>query len=127
MRKQIEVFESEPDDVASHARGRNKPLISGQVGLRCVHCKYSPRPSRGRRSVFFPSKLLGIYQAAQNMAVSHLCCSCDNIPYATKDQLLTFRQQKSSANVGKEYWAMAAKAIGLTEMEHGLTFHSETG
>eukprot|EP00978_Attheya_sp_CCMP212_P027961 scaffold95164_cov52-Attheya_sp.AAC.1 len=127
VRKQIEVFEAEPDDVASHARGRNKPIIFGQVGLRCVHCKYSPRPSRGRGSVFFPSKLLGIYQAAQNMAVGHLCISCDNIPDDTKEQLLTFRQQKSSANVGKQYWAMAAKAIGLKETEHGLTFNSETG
>ena len=36
-RKQIELFEAKQEDVDAGAQGRNKPIILGQVGIRCIH------------------------------------------------------------------------------------------
>jgi hypothetical protein len=93
VRKQIEIFEARIEDVESNAQGRNKPITLGQVGIRCRHCTrwvYSALQSpccrlmistqliksfflayslharnRARASVYYPAKLLGLYQAAQ--------------------------------------------------------------
>jgi hypothetical protein len=37
-RKQIEIFEATPDDANINAQGRNRPVLVGQVGIRCKHC-----------------------------------------------------------------------------------------
>jgi hypothetical protein len=36
-----------------------------QVGIRCRHCAFVPLSSRGRSAVFYPSKLINVYQASQ--------------------------------------------------------------
>lgn len=52
VRKQIELFEAMPQDVESNAKGRNKPIVLGQVNLRerearrrpinnCTHCSHT--------------------------------------------------------------------------------------
>jgi hypothetical protein len=38
VRRQIEIFEARTEDVESNAQGRNKPIVLGQVGIRCRHC-----------------------------------------------------------------------------------------
>lgn len=35
VRKLIEVFEADKEDTSTSARGRNRPIVSGQVGIRC--------------------------------------------------------------------------------------------
>ena len=37
VRKQLEVFEAQPEDVESNTQGRKKQVVLGQVGLRCRH------------------------------------------------------------------------------------------
>jgi hypothetical protein len=37
-RKQIEIFEATPQDAKMNAQGRNRPVLVGQVGIRCKHC-----------------------------------------------------------------------------------------
>ena len=68
VRRQLEVFEATQEDVESNTQGRKKPVVLGQVGLRCRHCAAYPLRTRGRGAVYYPAKLFGIYQAAQNMA-----------------------------------------------------------
>ncbi|GKY97842.1 hypothetical protein MPSEU_000742200 [Mayamaea pseudoterrestris] len=68
LRKQLELFQAGPEDIECNTQGRKKPVVLGQVGLRCRHCSGYPLRSRGRGAVYYPSKLLGVYQAAQNMA-----------------------------------------------------------
>ena len=64
LRYQIEAFEATEDDVATHTRGRNKPISLGQVGIRCRHCAHVPVSRRQKGSTYFPATLLGLYQVS---------------------------------------------------------------
>jgi hypothetical protein len=122
VRKQIELFEALDDDVESNAQGRNKPIVIGQVGIRCRHCATLPPRHRARGATYYPAKLDGLYQAAQNMASSHLCSHCQLIPPAVRQELLVLRDRKSSAGGGKKYWADGVRALGVYEDADVLRF-----
>jgi hypothetical protein len=64
LRKQIELFETGPEDVRGKAQGRNKPVVLGQVGIRCRHCSTIPKSARPKGSVYYSRSLVGIYQAS---------------------------------------------------------------
>mmetsp|Transcript_6277 Transcript_6277/g.8874 ORF Transcript_6277/g.8874 Transcript_6277/m.8874 type:complete len:377 (-) Transcript_6277:160-1290(-) len=119
VRKQIEFFEATSEDVDSNAQGRNKQLVLGQVGIRCRHCSMLPPRRRTRGAMYYPAKLLGIYQAAQNLATSHLCEHCNKIPPELKNDLRILRERKSPAGGGKQYWGDGARALGVRESEQG--------
>ena len=70
--------------------------------------------------MYYPAKLQGVYQAAQNMASSHLCESCQCIPPPLKQELRTLRDRRDTASGGKQYWADGARAMGLQETDDGL-------
>ena len=122
VRRQIEVFEATMEDVESNAQGRNRPIVLGQVGIRCRHCAMLPPKHRARGAVYYPAKLQGIYQAAQNLAVAHLGVHCLQIPGEIRDQLNQLRERKSSAGGGKNYWADGVRVLGVTEGPDGLRF-----
>lgn len=89
VRRQLEIFEATQEDVESNTQGRKKPVLLGQVGLRCRHCASYPLRARGRGAVYYPAKLFGVYQAAQNMAGRYvsfffllLCGKCCEIRFA---------------------------------------------
>ncbi|CAB9517646.1 expressed unknown protein [Seminavis robusta] len=124
VRRQIELFEARTEDVESNAQGRNKPIVLGQVGIRCRHCTSLPPRHRARASVYYPAKLLGLYQAAQNMATIHLCQHCQRIPASFRTELWALRERKSSAGGGKKYWADGAKVLGVYEADDGLRFEN---
>jgi hypothetical protein len=125
VRKQIELFEATVEDVESNAQGRNRPIVLGQVGIRCRHCAMLPPKHRERGAIYYPSKLPGIYQAAQNLAVAHLGTHCRQIPAAIRDQLTQLRERKSSAGGGKQYWADGVRVLGVLEGRDGLRFAKE--
>lgn len=104
VRNQIELFEALREDVESNAQGRNRPIVIGQVGIRCRYCNQLPPKQRARGGVYYPARLNGLYQAAQNMAVSHLAELCEYVPARVRDELKTLRERKSSAGGGKKYW-----------------------
>ena len=122
VRKHIELFEADRDEVDGNAKGRNKPIVLGQVGIRCKHCSNIPAKNRGRGSKYYPAKLSGLYQAAQSMASGHLCNHCNQIPQALRSELLILREKKSSAGGGKKYWADGVRDLGVVEDEQGLRF-----
>jgi len=125
VRKQIELFEARPEDVESNAKGRNKPIVLGQVGIRCRHCHALPPKSRQRGATYYPAKLNGLYQAAQSMASGHLCYHCGHIPNNIRQELLVLRERKSSAGGGKKYWGDGVHILGVYEDENGLRFKRE--
>jgi len=125
VRQQLEIFEAEQDDVDSNTQGRKKPVVLGQAGLRCRHCAGLPLRQRGKGSVYYPTKLTGIYQAAQNMASSHLADACQCIDDRLKVTLITLRQRRDTASGGKQYWADGAKIVGLYETEDGLRLNRQ--
>lgn len=128
LRKNIEFFEANECDVTSRVRGRNKAIVLGQVGIRCCFCSHIAPADRDRGSMYFPSNLLLIYQAAQILSQDHLMGLCQFVPPDVRDQLTTLRQQKSHVpTVGKEYWAKTAQVLGLYEDQFGLRFEKKLG
>mmetsp|Transcript_8087 Transcript_8087/g.18771 ORF Transcript_8087/g.18771 Transcript_8087/m.18771 type:complete len:557 (-) Transcript_8087:49-1719(-) len=120
LRKQIEFFEAQLEDVGKTTSGRRRPIMLGQVGIQCRHCGDLPIRYRQRGSVYYPAKLKGIYQAAQNMAVTHLCESCEHIDPETRKQLRAFQQGRSTTgHGGKEYWAKTARVQGVIDTDEG--------
>jgi hypothetical protein len=156
VREQIIFFAATPDDVSSSVQGRNRPIVLGQVGLHCVHCWHEQHAAGHRNSrlirqkprgaSYYPSKLSGIYQAAQNMVTNHFMDSCRCLPIDVKAKLVAPRANaggemptspyhptsavkrgwaSSNAGGGKQYWANAAQQLGIVETEeHGLIFKS---
>jgi hypothetical protein len=122
VRKQVELFEARREDVDSNAQGRNRPIVMGQVGIRCRHCTMLPPKHRARGAIYYPAKLYGLYQAAQNMASSHLCEHCQHVPPDVRAELLKLRDRKSSAGGGKKYWADGVRILGVFEDEDGLRY-----
>lgn len=120
VRQQLEVFVADREDVASSMQGRKKHVYPGQVGLRCCHCAHIPSRERGKGAIYFPSKLESIYQAAQNMASSHLCESCECIDGTIRERLQSLRQRRDTASGGKAYWADSCRKLGVYETEKGL-------
>ena len=58
VRKNIELFEAVHHDVESNAQGRNRPIVLGQVGIRCRHCNVVPPRRRQKGCMYFPTKLV---------------------------------------------------------------------
>jgi hypothetical protein len=124
IRRQLEYFVSQEDDVAYSVQGRKKQIVIGQVGIRCRHCSYLPHRLRGRGAGYYPAKLSGVYQAAQNMATNHLNQHCNVIPAAIREELCSLRggRHESSAGGGKQYWTNKCTEIGLMEHDDGVYF-----
>jgi hypothetical protein len=120
VRQQLEIFEAKQEDVESNIQGRKRQVFLGQAGIRCHHCSNLPLRQRRRGAVYYPVKLSGMYQAAQNMASSHLSDSCSQIPPGIKQRLRDLRHRRDTASGGKKYWAEAGRARGLYETEEGL-------
>jgi hypothetical protein len=124
VRKQIEFFEAEVEDVETITSGRRRPIVLGQVGIQCKHCAHLSLRQRKKAAIYYPSKVNSIYQAAQNMNVSHLSDACQHIDGPTKSALMSYLDNRSSqSHGGKQYWASSAKTQGIYETENdGLRY-----
>ena len=124
LRQQVEYFAVGPEDASVTAQGRNKPVRLGQVGIRCVHCAHLPPKRRQRGAVYFPAKLLSIYQSVQNMSVNHFTEGrCVHLPGPVQTELTTLKDKKCYVHGGgKQYWANTAESLGVTEADDGLEF-----
>lgn len=125
LRQQLEFFTAKDSDAESNIQGRKKRVRVGQVGIRCRHCSNVPMRQRGRGAVYYTTKLSGVYQAAQNMAVSHLSISCSMIPPLIRQNLLDLHNRRDTAGGGKQYWADCCEAIGLYDDDDGIRFKSK--
>lgn len=129
IRLQLVYFISQKDDADFSVQGRKRQARLGQVGIRCKHCSHLPHRLRGRGAGYYPAKLSGVYQAAQNMATHHLSQFCNSIPLETREKLRTLRggRHDSASGGGKLYWADSCREIGLVEVDDGLRFRSSNG
>jgi hypothetical protein len=119
-RKHLEYFEADHSKVEEGAQGRNKAIVLGQVGIRCRFCAHLKRKEKAPAAAFYPSKLSGIYQSAQNIINSHLAKDCTKVPKELREELLRLGNRKSAAGRGKSYWAEEAERLGIFEDENGL-------
>jgi hypothetical protein len=139
IRQQMELFEATQVEAASSVQGRNKQIQKGQVGIRCRHCTTTTatsttRPagaaassssSSSKRSLYFPTKLDRIYQAAQNLSSFHLCGNCPQVPKEIRNRILVLRERKSPAGGGKRYWAEGVRCLGVYEDHQGGLFFQQ--
>ena len=114
LRKQLELFEADEDDVRCSTRqGRTAPIKLGQVGLRCRHCAGVQLAARTKGAAYYSQTIEGIYQIAQNMSKVHLCERCYRIPRDVRRQLIVLRSDCRRAIGGKEYWSENIRALGV--------------
>jgi hypothetical protein len=124
VRQQIEIFQALAGDVEASAQGRNIPIALGQVGIRCRHCSHLSPRHRNPASCYFPRKLCGIYQTAQNMSSVHLRDKCVLVPTTIRQKLLFLKEQKATNTGGRKYWINhAATDLGVCSIEgQGMRF-----
>lgn len=90
VRKHIEIFVANKEDVNAPATGRKHRVYLGQVGIRCIHCANEltgwevARP-RVKRSVCYPPSVSGIYRAVSNMKLDHFGI-CHSLPRADREE-----------------------------------------
>jgi hypothetical protein len=123
LRQQIEVFCATEADINVRARGRNKRITVGQVGIRCRYCAHLPCRQKG--SLYYPSSTLGLYQAAQNMSTTHMQCGlCVAMPDEVKKQFADLIPTKTLGSLrGRSYWSNSAKEMGLVDtVDQGIRY-----
>ncbi len=127
LRQQLEAFRATPDYICSRVHGKTKRIVLQQVGVRCRHCSHLPVHKRSKASTYFPSNLMAIYQAAQNISVEHLQSGlCPTLPGDVKNRFSCFAPRKLlSSGGGKKYWADAAKKLGLVDTDEGIRFAAD--
>ncbi len=122
LRKQLEAFPATVDYLNSRTHGKSKSIKLKQVGIRCRHCSHISVIRRNKGSTYFPSNLMGIYQAAKNISVEHLQSGlCPGLPSDVQDRFARFAPRKLlSSGGGKKYWADAAGLLGLVDTSDGI-------
>ena len=127
LRQQIQVFRATQHDISTHTRGRNKPILINQVGIRCRHCAHLPISKRQRGSAYFPASTIGLYQAAQNMSTTHIQCGlCSEMPESLKTQFANLLGRKNiCSGAGRKHWAKRAEILGLFDTPDGIRFHKD--
>lgn len=116
-----EAFGASERDIVAPMHGRNKPIVLGQVGIRCVWCRDLPYERRSQQAVSYPSLVTGIYNSVQQMYRLHFDC-CAAMPHDVRKRIETLRKSSSSRGGRKQYWVDSAKRLGLADTPHGITF-----
>lgn len=123
VRQNVEVFCATAQDVEAPAPGRKNPIIVGQVGLRCIHCRHIS--DRVKRAVCYPSSLRRIYRTVTDMKLDHFT-ACPGVPQEIKGVLDELKISSSrSTSTTMRYFIDSAIKLGLIDTEHGLRFKSD--
>jgi hypothetical protein len=128
LRRNVELFRASEKDILYITRGKNKPIVLHQVGIRCCHCSHVAAGMRKKGSTYFPSNLMGLYQAAQNLNVEHLQSGlCSELPPNVRERFSRYASEKRSgvSGAGKKYWAEAGRMLGLVDTDDGIRFASD--
>lgn len=114
LRDSLEFFIVSKEDHISNAYGRGDGIPQGQVGIRCRFCKHRAMHWRGKGSLYFPGKVVAIYQSAQNIGSNHLLTSCSDFPEDRKEEMLRLRKANEKKHVGaKRYWEECCRFVGI--------------
>jgi len=119
----VQVFCASSADVQTPSKGKRKPVLIGQVGIRCYHCHNSSGPAglRERGSVYYPTTISSIYNATMNLLQRHLS-SCSAVPPEIMDQYVTLKGDDARSGTSKKYWVESALSLGLVDTPNGIRF-----
>lgn len=97
VRRNIEVFSATEEDVAAPSPGRKIALQVGQVGLRCIHCRYETNTrKRTKRAVCYPSSIARVYNCVSDMKFDHF----SNCPYMPPMERAAFEELRRAGGQG---------------------------
>lgn len=121
IRENIEVFKATKTDVEAPAPGRKHPVVVGQVGLRCIHCRHTTKSSdRVKRAVCYPSSIKRIYRTVIDMKLDHFA-HCRFVPKALKDRLEELKAINTrSTGTTMQYFVRAASKMGMVDATSGV-------
>jgi hypothetical protein len=123
----VEVFTATGQDVATPSKGKRKPITVGQVGIRCPHCHHldtdeaTAKGCKERGSVYYPTSLSSIYNAAMNLLQRHLH-SCVHVPKHVMEQYEMLKQDDARSGTSKQYWIESALKLGLVDTVTGVSY-----
>ena len=134
-RAQLEFFSATDEDARTSRSGRRYPTVRGKVGVRCIHCAkvclQQPHDKRSwpAGSVSYPINIAGLYPVVTQKPTLHFLNNCPHIPQDVKDRLQeltensTVRRKNHQGGIGSiTYYAIAAKRIGLIDIDSGIRF-----
>jgi hypothetical protein len=132
VRRHVEVFAADKDDIAAPSPGRKHRVILGQVGIRCVHCASLPSKERVKRAVCYPPSVNGIYHSVSNMKHDHFA-GCRGLLNGDRDDFTALRKlssrrgaaqgaSKGAANSTAQYYHDSALRLGLVDTDEGIRF-----
>jgi len=123
VRENVEVFIATEADVKAPAPGRKRPVVEGQVGLRCIHCRAALHQSdKVKRAVCFPSSIKRIYRTVIDMKLDHFK-ACRFVPIELKMKLEELKATNArSTGTTMQYFVQAAKRMGMQDGTHGIRF-----
>ena len=130
VRKNVEIFIANSDDVSAPAPGRKKRVTLGQVGVRCVHCKHLSPKYRVKRAICYPPTIASLYHAVSNMKFDHYgACKglspterqhFSNLKAVSNQKPSTGSAPKSSSCTAKYYKESAIRDLGLIDTDAGI-------
>lgn len=129
VRRHIELFVADKNDIAAPAPGRKTRVVLGQVGLRCIHCAIFPPKYRIKRAVCYPATVAGIYHSVSNMKFDHFD-KCRGLPVEERAVFAKLRDQGPRIRKDKvpnsystaQYYHDSAARLGLVNSESGIRF-----
>lgn len=125
IRKQLEVFCANEDDVAAAQADRKYPISVGQVGIRCIHCSIAQGTDAVGHAIAYPFSISGIYESVREFHRLHLD-SCENLPPSSRAKLANLKGASSLSSVLRKYYNLAAKALGLQDTKDGIRSGGES-
>lgn len=125
VRRNLEVFCANEDDVEIAQQDRKYPVNLGQVGIRCIHCALQKGGNSARgTAVAFPYSINGIYESVREFQRLHLE-GCPHLPDSMKKKLVGFKGSASLSSVLRKYYVLAAKALGMHDTPDGISSGGE--
>ena len=115
----LEVVRASHQDVL--VRSSSKGVAYQQVGIRCRFCAHLHPSARAMRSSAYPSSIRQMYQSFTMMVRDHWA-GCKSLPPKLRQRFLAYQEHKiPSSSLSREYWAYAARKIGMVDAEFGIT------
>jgi hypothetical protein len=119
VRKHVELFIANKDDVAAPAPGRKNRVVLGQVGIRCIHCAKLPLKQRVKRAACYPPSVQGIYHAVSNMKFDHFSL-CHGLPSEAREEFTLLKNSCSRrGTAGNNYSASSLRSIASSSSSSG--------
>lgn len=82
-------------------RGRKKPVLLGQVGVRCMACARGPEKRNG--AVYYPTTIASIYNSVMLIQQRHFS-ECTGVSAELRAEYTRMKKILGRSGSAKDYW-----------------------